>query len=544
MKPTGGTLLQLHYHDRPGGVSTVMRRYADAFAYLCRGRPHANLIVCSAASGTKTLCGSARIVDVRDCDYRMFGTRDQFQAARGRIMRALLSNLDRKDLPRPIVVIGHNMNLGKNCALSSAFAETARLMARLMASGDGVRFFSVVHDFAEEGRTDLLLGIQRALGFGVDIWEDLYPGLPNLRFVTPHPRTLAVLKKAGYPVTLLSNPLGILQKNFRGPRLDEVRARIRAIAKKEKVRLDLRRPVVLYPSRVISRKNPVEAVLVAHVILKSNLLLGARSASGASAKDKSLYAALKSLSVEYGIPVVFDAARIAKGREPFSLLYRFADLCITTSVAEGFGYAIHEPALYGHEVIGRCPDGFPAADKRNLPGLYKRLFIPAAWVRMDAFRKRYYRELKAMPACGNRKLSSGFASFSKSFDAAFLTAGKKGVDFGCLDLSTQLSVLRHCVLFPQAAEEWKQMFPSQTQRILASVRTSIRAFREPSATAIASENFEKRFSQCFFGSHRTGMQRIQPDPRKVQEYFCKIEHFRLLMTPQLVDDTGEYTVFA
>ena len=38
------------------------------------------------------------------------------------------------------------MSLGKNPALSSALAEVAREW-----SGEGVRFYSVIHDFAEEG---------------------------------------------------------------------------------------------------------------------------------------------------------------------------------------------------------------------------------------------------------------------------------------------------------------------------------------------------------------------------------------------------------
>jgi glycosyltransferase involved in cell wall biosynthesis len=525
-----GTFLQIHYHNRPGGVSTVMRQYAGAFSHLCSGlRPPVNLIVCRASAGPEALTGVDRVVDVKDCGYRFFRRRAAFVAAKKRIMRALTLIIDDRALPRPIIVVGHNMNLGKNCALSCAFAEAAR---RYSATREDVLFFSIVHDFAEEGRVDLLRQIQAVRRLGIDLWNDLYPSLKNLRFVTPNARNRALLSNAGYPVTLLPNP--VTKPGTGVPRGKAMRARLRAslreIGKKENAKVMTSMPVLLYPSRMISRKNPVEAVLVAHVLFKSCLLFGA---CGTSAKDRSLAAALKALCWKYGVPVIVDAGRIARRvvlqGDSFPLLYSIADECLTTSIAEGFGYAIHEPAFYGKKIIGRFPDGFPVSEKRKYPYLYKRLLIPCTWVDMGVLKRRYYDRLKTIS--GGDIVLPAFGPFSGMFDRAF-TRGD-GIDFGCLDVNAQLDILRRCLQSPRAVQEWKQAFPSQTKRMAAS-------FHAGSRGAIAShvDSFEKSFARCYCRKHTAVRPRPDADPKFMLRHFCRCGHFRLLMTPQRVSGSA------
>jgi hypothetical protein len=529
MNSTGTTLLQIHYHDRTGGVATIMRRYADAFAQSCRGHgPHASLIVCCAAGGAKSPPHGTRIVDVKDCEYRLFRSRRQFLAARARIMQTLLPIVENPALPRPVIVVGHNMNLGKNCALSSAFAGIAR---RCSLRRDELRFFSVVHDFAEEGRSDLLVQIKTVQGFGIDIWDDLYPSLPNLRFVTPHPRNHSLLERAGFQASLLRNPVsGTGAARGRGVRA-RLSAGLRKIAKRDNVHLDQSRPLVLYPSRIISRKNPVEAVLVAHVMFESTLLLGA---PGASAAAMALADDLRAVCRKFGIPVVFDAGRIAERvdarSESFPLLFEIVDLGMTTSIAEGFGYAIYEPALYGRTVVGRLPAGFPVSERPNFPGLYKRLLVPKAWVRTEVLKRRYYARLKTVP--GWKGQMPPFGSFSGMFDTTF-TKGD-GIDFGCLDFRSQLSVLGRCVQFPRAAEEWKRSFPAQTRRLLASLDAHGPACR--GAMPAASGSFEKSFARCYLEKRRPRTPSCTADPGAFLRHFCRLENFRLLMTPEPAGD--------
>jgi hypothetical protein len=532
MTARGATLLQIHYHNRPCGVTTVMRMYAEAFSRACRKSPHANLVVCRNLAPPASLTGVDRIVDVKDCGYRFFRRKAPLVAAKKRIVRALTSIIRDRTSWGTVVVLGHNLNLGKNCALSCAFAETAR---RFSAARNAVRFFSIVHDCAEEGRVDLLRHIQTVHRLGVDIWDDLYPSVRNLRYATPNARNYAFLKDAGYPAALLRNPVECAEAGARSGIAAGVRlaAALREIAKEENVRMPPSRPILLYPSRVISRKNPIEAVLLAHVMFKSCLLLGA---TGASAKNASLARALESLCMAHDVPVLFEAGRVAlravSGKNTFALLYDIADQCVTTSIAEGFGFAMYEPALHGKKLIGRFPDGFPGSGKRDFPFLYKRLLVPCSWIDTAALRRKYHDRLTTVP--GWDTTLPDFNPFSRKFNAAFIRG--KGIDFGCLDAKTQLAVLKRCLEHPRAAKAWKEAFPSQTKRLLASFRSNRRV--RACATASSGASFARAFMRCYFGEYPVVKHPAGADPKALLRKFCRLEHFRLLMTPERIGDAA------
>jgi hypothetical protein len=80
--------------------------------------------------------------------------------------------LSDKTLPQPICVIGHNLTLAKNPALTAAFAHCAQ---RCSQPSGAVSFFSVIHDFAEDGRCSRME--QRAFlkHAGITITNDIYP---------------------------------------------------------------------------------------------------------------------------------------------------------------------------------------------------------------------------------------------------------------------------------------------------------------------------------------------------------------------------------
>jgi len=530
MTRCGGTLLQIHYHNRPGGVATVLSGYARAFGMSCPAPlPFANILVCSAPQALRDNRYDGRIIDVGDCEYRSFRTRPSFAAARSRLLRKLVSVINDSSLPRPVMVVGHNLNLGKNCALSSAFAGLARQYTR---SSQDVRFFSVVHDFAEQGRTDLLDGIRTVRRFNAAIEGDLYPQTDNLSFVAPSGQTRDILKKAGFPVMLVPNPA--MHRNAPEVHGKEVRTRLRVamleIAKQEKVRLRPLRPVLLYPSRVIARKNPVEAVLVSHVMLRSNLLLGA---TGASSGDKRLSAGLKRLCRKHGIPVLFDAGRIAKKvfthENCFQSLYECADLCVSTSLAEGYGYAIHECAQWGKNLIGRAPRGVWDDEAQMHGSLYCRLLVPIDWVDTALLKKTYYRRLK-----GTRTWAgawAGIESFSMMFDAAFTK--DNGIDFGCLDAQTQLCILERCITSSGDARAWKQAFSQQTAQLLSSFESAT-ARRLPGPELTEDNGFSGAFCRYFCRNGVSRRGRVGGDAGAIRRHFSALRDFPLLMSSRAI----------
>ncbi|MBN1308977.1 MAG: hypothetical protein JXA18_13725, partial [Chitinispirillaceae bacterium] len=160
------SLVQIHYHDRPGGVRRVMDEYSEAFARIA-GRGAPNFWVCRRSGDWRY--PSSKGIDFPAADYHAFRTRGSYQRSveqlAGRLRRLLVS----LPLRFPAAIIGHNLNLGKNPALSAAFARCARMRG---GGEDRYRFFSVMHDFAEAGRIDLLCRLRRMTEQGVDVYRE------------------------------------------------------------------------------------------------------------------------------------------------------------------------------------------------------------------------------------------------------------------------------------------------------------------------------------------------------------------------------------
>ncbi|MBD3392855.1 MAG: hypothetical protein GF418_12185 [Chitinivibrionales bacterium] len=254
-----GSFVQIHYHNRTGGVTAVMRRYAAAFDGAGRAAATRNLVV----AGTETsLCGeSAELIDMPRCAYAQHKTMSEFLRARDILMHSLGGLVCDPSMPRPVRVVGHNLTLGKNLALSSAFAA----IARRHASDRNLRFYSVVHDFAEEGRAHMVRQISRAEQWGWPMWDDLYASGARVRFVSVSPRNTRILRRAGLPAICLLNPVEE-SAPARGRLSRRKRARIAGglgrLARIDGTRFDPDLPSFLYPVRIISRKNILEAILV------------------------------------------------------------------------------------------------------------------------------------------------------------------------------------------------------------------------------------------------------------------------------------------
>ena len=151
------SLVQVHYHDRLAGVNKVIGLYAKAFRNLGNGRASKNLVVCAQCKAG-TDFRPAKVKDTPFCDYQTFASKSHFDRIKASLVESLDNVLKARNLKRPVCVIGHNLSIGKNCGLSAAFAEIAR---RYAGEKDDIRFYSVIHDFAEEGRLTCLAGYRK-----------------------------------------------------------------------------------------------------------------------------------------------------------------------------------------------------------------------------------------------------------------------------------------------------------------------------------------------------------------------------------------------
>jgi len=153
--------------------------------------------------------------------------------------------------------------------------------------------------------------------------------------------------------------------------------------------------------------------------------------------------------MELNLPVVFDVGGVvneacaAQGLPPvpFGGIYSAADHCLSTSVLEGFGYALYEPWLYGLPLIGRRPSEFEPFAGLPSRHLYESLLVPLAWVGMSRFSRRVQRMAQALGAdqCALRSILDGV-----------IRSGL--VDFSMLGRAKQLAIVRNVACRPSLAE--------------------------------------------------------------------------------------------
>jgi glycosyltransferase involved in cell wall biosynthesis len=514
-----GSLVQIHYHNRPGGVSAVMEQYAAAFRAAAGDRGVCTVVCASDRAGRRI--PGMDVVNVNACGYRTFRSASSFRVAAG----ALLARVEKvaldPHLPRPVYVVGHNLTLCKNGALSQAFAL---MVLRQADRSDTIRFFSVVHDLAEEGRCDLMAQAHFLERRGVRILDALYPVSPNLGYIAVSARTLHLLRHAGLDACLVPNPVALPASRPGAPPA----GRVGAIWKRTN-----RGPVLFCPGRIIARKNPVEAIILAQFFLSANLVLGE---DGTSVADRALCRSLRHVCSRYNLRVSFGglgAKRRGKtvSAETYSRMYQAADACISTSVLEGFGYALYEPWLHNKAVFGRIPSG-PAPDEiPDASGLYERFLVPQEWVDIQGLRKHYHERMRL--CFGKRLQCGGFVCFSKRFDAAFICGA--GIDFGCLDSATQCALLEAVCRSAALISHWKQLFPCQTRALATSWRRALRS--SPRMAAANRKRIEAKHGTAAFAAslerclgHKGSAGR--PDPAKIRDYFARPDRFRLLATPQ------------
>ncbi|MBD3421216.1 MAG: hypothetical protein GF398_13955 [Chitinivibrionales bacterium] len=514
--------IQIHYHDRLGGVGKVIRSYAESFEKITpAGDIMANCVICASSRAGVHSFEPAKTVHMPSCDYRRFVAKKQFTRMRDELAHQLAEYVKRADtVSTRLVVVAHNITLGKNSALSSAFAQ----LAHTFSPRSTVHFFSVIHDLAEEGRADMLAQMRKVTQFGETIDSVFYPALPNITYVVLNKRIYHIVKAAGLPVRLLPNPVEVPrpEKTLSSQQKNELVAAIGKLAANDGAAFYANRPLFFYPVRCISRKNIPEAIIIAALVLKANLVTGG---PGTAEGDIDMLARLRSLVRAYHLPVVFDGNRVCSflsDTDPFQLIYWNCDACISTAVAEGFGYALYEPWLFKKPLIGRHAKGFTPGKTIQTDHLYAELNIPATWIDLSDLQNTYR---KSMQQCYPQEV------------ARPLLAKSNHIDFGMLDMGSQFTVLQklltqHAALDQIRVSPCANNAPDLKTRLYPPSLTIERVCANQSAIAdtLAGRAFLSRFNKCYFRP-------VSPTPvtrqasQHLQKHFCSPEEFRLLLTP-------------
>ncbi len=369
----------------------------------------------------------------------------------------------------------HNPGLGKNLAYTAALLRLA---------GEGQRLLLQIHDFAEDGRPGNLRALRKA---GLD--ERLYPLGPNVAYAVLQSRDRRVLEDAGIP----EERLAVLPNLVAVPGIPRVP--------------DSPPKRVLYLTRAIRRKNLGELVFWA--MRHRGEMQFATSLTPENPDEKPAHAAWVDFAREERLDLHFGLGETAGPR--LEEVVGWADACITTSVAEGFGMSFLEPWCMGRPLLGRDLPSITEDFRReglDLSHLYTSLPVPAEAVD-PGFWMRAVAEVRAwrgaMGALGD--VQEG------ALREAWLREGR--IDFGRLDGEAQRAVLR-----AGAAEASPELRMPTTATEMGAAR--IRQHLGPVATL--------RRLRAAHALPGDGLAKGFADASRVRAAFLRLETFSMLRT--------------
>lgn len=387
----------VHYHLAKGGVTRVIEAALNAL----RDSDHEVLVLSSTAA-------EGAIEPVKQIPELAYNT-DASLADADQLERQLLEKATEHFGQPPDVWHFHNHGLGKNVNLPEVIRRFALR---------GERMILQIHDFAEDGRPNNFSAQTTPYRAGTFQQPDLalYPIAPQIVYAVLNSRDLAILLKAGIPQEqLLWLPNAIDVPDFK--------------ASSETLSGDL----ILYPTRGIRRKNVGELLLMA--ALQKNFRF-ATTLIPRNPQWLDIHKFWDDLAKDLKLPVT-----LGLGENPeysFESLINEARSLVTTSVAEGFGLAFLEPALFGKPLLGRNLPEITQDFTQNgirLPGLYSEWPIPLQSFDTEALKSRFNGALHALYAAYGRQNTETTAK-------AWKEVTKDGfIDFARLDEPAQAEVI-------------------------------------------------------------------------------------------------------
>ena len=409
----------VHYHLRPGGVTSVIRQAVSALE-----NENCRIAVLAGSPAGPDMPGSAHYAVVDGLNYAATAQ----PPCSPDVLAERLEETARQALGgSPDIWHIHNHSLGKNCALPMAIC----LMAK-----QGKRILLQIHDFPEDGRPANYRALLKEVGGGdpLALGAQLYPQAGHVHYAALNERDAGFLCAAGCfhdRVHLLPNAVSM--KPVCDDDTDDT--------------VSAGRQTFLYPTRAIRRKNIGEFVLWSAAGAAGDRF--AATLAPTSPSDVVYYKQWKEFAVSRGLPVEFEVG--LKDNVPFQTLLKSAHAIVTTSVAEGFGLAFLEPWLAGQSLVGRDLPEMTQGFKRegiNLSTLYQRLQVPLSWVGFEALRRNIESGWSNMMNAYGRALRP--ADVDSAIHAA--TDGDR-VDFGRLDEDLQEQVIRRLLDAPSLVSE-------------------------------------------------------------------------------------------
>jgi len=340
----------LHFHLRHGGVTSVLRAQTR---HLLADQPECTPTILSGEPpAIPTEWAHCPIHHLPELAYQNHPA--SAHSARS-IAAALLEHIRHNHVD---ILHVHNPLLGK----SPHLPEALRILL-----GHGVPQLWQIHDFAEDGRFELLDRIPDH--------HHLYPLADHLHYAVLSQRDQSLLQSAGIPVaniTILANPL--TQPNVT-PTPTPTNSRF-----------------LFAPIRALPRKNIGELAAWAALLAADGWTIGI-SQPPTNPAHLEEYQHWKSTARKLHLPLQFDLG--TTGPDAFAHHWQQCRAILTTSIQEGFGLAFTEAWLGGRPLLGRILPEATAALRHaglELASCYRALLIhqsilPGEWTGPSLTRK-------------------------------------------------------------------------------------------------------------------------------------------------------------
>jgi hypothetical protein len=451
----------MHYHLRPGGVTTVIREQLRALSRQCDCMIlTGELPPAGAPAGEKPdLAATVRIVPGLGYDEPGCGSPDP----RGTAAAVRAAMIDEWGAPADVLHV-HNPLLGK----SSSLMEVLSILQEV-----GIALFLQVHDLAEDGRPS-------TYNLRGEYPRDCHYGVVNSR----DQRALLASGLAPEGLHLLFNVVRPIGEGSIGacslgsplsPRPGSSRVRL------------------LYPVRGIRRKNLGEALLLG-VLVDADVSVTLPPQNPA---DCLRYSEWKSFARSQGMRAAFDVG-LACG---LADLMAESNAAVTTSVKEGFGFSFLEPWTARRAAVGRRIDavcGDFEEEGIRLPHLYSSLAVPVALFDAPAFRGRW-----------EASLTAAFESFGRTVDGASAQRAcssmtREGlIDFGSLDENAQREVIDRAAGGDAAARREIEAVNPGLDAIRAGLASPDASLAEGNRAVILSRFGSAHYAELLAGIYRT-----------------------------------------
>ena len=417
-----------HYHLEPGGVTTVI---ALAIEALVRGAGNVDAvdIVTGRAENTEVFLRKLRNklgADAPPIRVNVHGAIDYLgeTEGNGRNTETLASELI-EDYAGGVWWI-HNYQLGKNPLFTEA-------ILRIADNHPEQRMILHIHDFPECSRYVNLAYLTRV------VQRPVYPIAPNVRYAVINGRDRTYLIEAGIPesnVFLLNNPVD--GKPLDRSKARDTRQRLKNYFTVDFPNFDPAAPLLLYPVRTIRRKNAFECALVSIASRTPTSLV--ITLPGVSELEKPYSDTVERafrdgpVSGLFGIGNRLDDAGIG-----FLDLVASADIIVSSSIQEGFGFLYIDALLWGLPLLARRIDVlegvFDVLDVAHAH-LYEKVDVPVSGAQRKALLELYRGKIDAL---GNFLGDPIRGKLHADIEGRL---SEETVDMSYLDVSSQTDVLK------------------------------------------------------------------------------------------------------